>query len=756
MPPPVKPAPRPNDKDDAPAGVRAYLFHGLLLDNLDKEQATGECPWCDSPKFAVSTETSKARCWKCSWTGNSVGFLRRLHADGLKRTTDEQYQALAERRGLLHGSTLRRWGACVSPLDRKTWLLPGYSVTGGVCQVYRYVRLKGQEKESLLATPGLSHGLHGPDPDSWAKTTAELADVYEGPWDGMAADEALGGCKKTGDGRLVATSSRAASLASKRLVLAVPGCNVFKSDWVGPLKDKDLRVFFDNDHPKKLISGQTAQAGLDGCRAVVRVISGVQEQPRSTQYLAWGEGGYDPSLPSGYDVRDHLRSGGGTAPLRAAALLALEERLRPVPTDWLGGKTGGKTGQVQIQPLACTSWNTLRQAWMKALKWTPGLEGALVCMLSSIASTGLPGDQLWFQIISPPSGGKSTLCEGVAVAKSRVKSVSTLKGFHSGYQTDKDGTEDNSLVSRLNGMTLVLKDGDTLLQQPNLGQILAEARDVYDRVARTSYRNKVNREYEGLSLTFLLCGTGSLRGLDSSELGQRFLTWVIMEKISEELEKEVNTRKLDALRKMWYSGTEGSRDGDGPETLLAKRLTGGYVEHLRATSGEARASLLEPSDQFLETISTLARYVAIGRARPSKTQQEDVNRELSTRVATQLFVLAGSAAMVLNLPGPDCPRVRELLRQVALHTARGRTARIMDVLAEAGKEGHEAKAVAVLAGEKSHECKDLLIFLRRIEAVEAYQPTVNGKQRGAIRYRLTASAAAAHATANTPEATDNG
>jgi len=205
--------------------------------------------------------------------------------------------------------------------------------------------------------------------------------------------------------------------------------------------------------------------------------------------------------------------------------------LAPVPEEWLTGPSG--KARKELYPAHCESWKELVCAWRKAMRWTDGLDRCLGVVLAAIVSTPLPGTQLWVKVVSPASTGKSELAEAAAVSKKYIMAKSTIRGFHSGYQTDKDGKEDNSLISKLSGKTLVTKDGDTLLRSPNLEQILSEARDLFDCVSRTHYRNKQSKDYTGIRMTWILFGTSSLRMIDSSELGERFLDCIIMEDIDE-------------------------------------------------------------------------------------------------------------------------------------------------------------------------------------------------------------------------------
>ena len=188
--------------------------------------------------------------------------------------------------------------------------------------------------------------------------------------------------------------------------------------------------------------------------------------------------------------------------LRLTALESLLALLTPIPKEWLSGPPMAYNGQPHssggsLAPLECKQYKTMILAWRKALKWTPGLDHALSVMLASVASVKSLGDQLWIKVIGPAACGKSTLCEALSINREHIIAKSTIRGFHSGFKTSggENGEEDNSLAAKLFDKTLITKDGDTLLQSPNLSQILSEGRDLYDGTSRTHYRNKMSKEY---------------------------------------------------------------------------------------------------------------------------------------------------------------------------------------------------------------------------------------------------------------------
>jgi uncharacterized C2H2 Zn-finger protein len=737
-----------------PEALRPYLFHGVELSWRDDRggEAAGDCPLCGKEgKFYVAVADGRWQCKVCMagtrrGGGEKFIFLRLLWEESRRATTATDLAALARERRLLSGDTPDAWGACKSLLTGE-WLLPGYSADGRLTQLYAYLsdpRRPG--RRHLLPTPGMGdaagvpkHGLFAP-----TERTKDPGVVYycEGPWDGMALWEVLGRTRGE-DGGLVVTGNPDASLLAGAAVVAVPGCNVFYPSWARVAAGRRAVLLYDNDHPRPHPrTGQlTPSAGYEGVRRAAGVLAGAEGGPETVHWLAWGPEGYNPNLPSGYDVRDWLAGARGGDPgpaLRVQLLGDLLTRAQPIPADWVPGRGAAAvvSGGTEVDCLPCPDWRTLTTAWKKALKWTLGLDRALSVMLASCLSTDRVGDQLWVKVIGPAACGKSTLCEALSVNKRYVLAKSTIRGFHSGFQSDRAGSEDSSLLVLVKDKTLVTKDGDTLLQAPNLGQILSEARDVYDRVSRTHYRNKMSRDYEGVSMTWLLCGTNSLRALDSSELGERFLDCVIVEDIDEGLEDEIGWRVANrADRELLHRADGKMETRDGPELVEAKRLTGGYVGHLRGNGGRLLESVSNP-EWALRKCTHLAKFVAFLRARPSARQAEKAEREMSFRLISQLVRLARCLAVVLNRPAVD-DAVMAQVRQVALDTARGRGLEVARHLHARGPAGVPAAALAAVTCEtREHEGR-LLRFWAKIGVVESFRASVAGQLGERERWRLT-------------------
>lgn len=403
---------------------------------------------------------------------------------------------------------------------------------------------------------------------------------------------------------------------------------------------------------------------------------------------------------------------------RLARLKILFSLIKPVPDEWLGGSdirsSSSENRQNALTLKSCESYSELVRAWRKSMKWSEGLDAALAVMLASSMSTQFVGEQLWFKIIGPPSCGKTSLMEGLATAKKWYLSKDTIRGFHSGYHRE-DG-KDVSLAEMARGMTLGTKDGDTLLKAPNLKQILAEGRALYDRVSRTNYRNDVNREYVGHRMTWHLAGTKALREIDDSELGVRFLDVVVMETIDDEFEDEVGWRAANQEARNMLHLSDGKPESQYPEDLaLAMAMSGGYLDFLRTNALEISRGINIESYR-LDQCNTLGKFVAFMRARPVKDSEHDGDRELSARLVKQLTRLAISLAAVLNKEDID-DEVMALVYKVVMDTSRGFTLEILRVLARM-PQGAEIKGLSLLIRQQDDYLRRQLRFMRKIGIVE--------------------------------------
>lgn len=356
----------------------------------------------------------------------------------------------------------------------------------------------------------------------------------------------------------------------------------------------------------------------------------------------------------------------------------------------------------------------------------------LSVVLASCMSVDMTDDLLWIKFLAMPSTGKSTLAEALAVSQRGVKAVSTLNGLYSGYR-EKDSDDDHSLMSQIKGKCLIVKDADTLLRAPNKEQILSQLRDAYDKVARSNFKIKsISRDYADNPFSCIFFGTSALRELDTeSDLGLRYLDYVMMEEIDDEVER--TTVEIVTSRAISNWGVTAESNGHQcteEDRKEAMRLTGGYLDYLR----ENYQTLLQGITLTAEAKSrceTLAVFVSHMRARPSDSKEATAQREYAPRLALQLLKLAACVTVVTGKEKTD-RTVLKVVAKVARDTARGRTLEIARHLFRCGKGGSDVKALTTWTGHKPKDEQELLQFLLDIGAVERFLSPA-----GKLRWRLS-------------------
>ena len=723
-----------------PPALDPFHCHKIGLDYEAADEARGDCIICgsDSRKFYVNVETGLWSCKNCQESGNTIEFIRIFYEIGKALKAD--ITDLAARRKLLFSETLLDWGVVASPTADE-WLVPGFDLEGNITNLYRYVRFK--DKHLMWPTKGLTQALFGMNLFDLAKP-----DVYicEGVFDGMALYELLKRIKRVGEGKYEPTNIIEESCYAKANVIAVPGAGVWLPSWSKLLAGRNVFLLYDNDHPKvnEKTGRATNGAGFSGMQRVKSVIDDVcraEEYPEHISYLNWGPEGYNPDLPSGFDVRDFLTfSNNGHLPdviERAANLNSLLSLISPVPGEWTGGEKDGKItkpGEVALKPLPCDNWRDLTNAARKAYKWDDDLDQGFAFGFAIILSTDTVGDQLWGKLLAPPSALKTSLCECYAVNRKHVVVKSTIRGLHSGSKEMYADGKDTSLVNILRGKTLVIKDGDTLMQSPNLKQILSEMRDVYDGASRTDYRHGVRNNYENLRITVLLAGTKTLRRLDDSELGERFLDLIMMSNIDVDKEHDIAIRAIKrAFADVRMAASKGNEIRDSEDVMLLKRLSAGFINYLKDKGNELINAVQIPDDVY-ETLYRYGKFVAYMRARPSPDYKDEAQVEMCFRLCKQLTRLSNCLAAVLGRNSIDKEIMRRVKR-VVMSTSREKSLEICRYLYLAGQEGIVKDKLIALGANDEKEHFKYINFLRKIRVIYAFTLKTDHFHR--VRYRLT-------------------
>lgn len=406
----------------------------------------------------------------------------------------------------------------------------------------------------------------------------------------------------------------------------------------------------------------------------------------------------------------------------------LLKRLTPPPEEWFKDlKEDKKEHRIVVGPLECTSFEQLTDVWKDtrhipegrkgALRWNDRYDIALSTMLAVAASTELPCSQVWLRVIAVAGSGKSTLCEAIAASEKYSFATSVFTGIHSG--DNKDG-KDKSLIPIINGKTFLINEGDTLMKQPNKDQLMSELRDLHFGIARCIYRNGKVNVYDNIRTTVILAGTPTIRSLNASALGDRFLDLVTYEKESNLVEgslvRNVIGMGLDAI--LNFETAKVAMNGSpkkylSPEKLMAYRLTAGYIEYLReniTTLLRKVKATLPP--WYVPACEELGKVVAIMRTRSGKGEEEATEPELHTRLGEQLGKLGLCIAVVLDQPiGPE---VMRRLATIAMDTCYGNTFKVCNVLAA---EQLDVQGLTIKLRMDHSQIRKAVHTLRSIDAI---------------------------------------
>lgn len=151
----------------------------------------------------------------------------------------------------------------------------------------------------------------------------------------------------------------------------------------------------------------------------------------------------------------------------------------------------------------------------------------LKVIIATIISNRLDGESVWLLILAPPSSGKGMVS---TLSKSHeVIMVSTLtpNSLISGARNEDtmDG-KDPSLLPKLNGKTMVIKDASTIsdMNPSYKAQIFSQLRSAYDGDVETKHTGVGTRSYSS-KFGIIIAGTPDFEHSRSMEgnLGERFI-----------------------------------------------------------------------------------------------------------------------------------------------------------------------------------------------------------------------------------------
>ena len=686
---------------NTPTYLQPFISLGVDLE-MKGNHGVGDCPFCSKEgHFSVDVSTGLWRCFVCGsgsdrGGGNALTFIRLLHEHSMSATiphkmpldrsgpggkpspyptnpngTEAKLAAknggygqitprdLIKDRKLCSEDTLAKWGMCQSIISPHRWIIPGYSTTGRLDQLYTRTPLleHGEWNLRLLPTPelwepGKAHGLHLPASDFNPKR--QNIYICEGPWDGMALWEILH------------------TMMDDVNVIAVPGCNVWRREWTEMCRGKTITLLFDSDHPRQE-RDKTFRAGYDG---MIRVAKQLVNVASEIKWVKWGSDGFDPEKPDGWDVRDEITTERYLVD-RRDSIGRLFSKIEAFPVELLNGMVHVTSagGQGEVESQSCNNWQECENAWKEALRWRKVMGDALAVLFSVCASTMQGGNQLFLQLVGNPGSGKSTMCDGLLVSR-HCHRLDHLTGFFSGWKKPGEEDKDCSLLARINGKTLITSEADTLMSDPRFDQMMGQLRRIFDGRSSSSYKNTdQDRHYDGLRTPVIMAGTPKI--MDCSErhqahLGDRFTRFIIDDPDKNEEREILRAAMRSEMLAMLETSNGTSASLLDPKLRKAHALTGGYVNWLRANIDE-QIQKIDISEEAENSCIDLAITSAYLRARPNEDRRKithNDSRELPSRLTRQYGRMAKCLAVVLNKKEVDKDVIR-IVRKVALDTAHG-------------------------------------------------------------------------------------
>jgi len=507
------------------------------------------------------------------------------------------------------------------------------------------------------------------------KGKSNLIWLCEGEWDGMALYESL---KEVG---------------SKDSVFAVTGGVAFPQHAIPEFEGKNVYVCFDND-----------ETGRKGSQRVKKMLTGVA---KNMKFVHW-----PADLPDKFDVRDFFLK------KRKRTSILLKKLLKdvpPVPADGIGEDDSEQEAALDGKGL---SWKKVVEVYREHL-YLPD-DKVIQIMYGAVLANRLDGDPIWLFLIAPPGGTKTELLISLNEAPLTISTTTlTPRALISG--ASNTGGADPSLIPKLDGKVLIVKDFTTILDMPQVqrDEIFGILRDAYDGKCEKYWGTGLHRTYySNFGIIGGVTPMIEMFGASSSMLGERFLKY--------RLPHSGNLQTGEAI-------IDAALSNIGKESNMRKEL--------QKISHEALNFKVDPhnppklSEEMKKRFILLAQWVSILRGvvrRERYTQKMEFKptQEIGTRIAKQLARLAMGIS-IFRKEEEVSEESYKITTLVAKSTAPDKVEEIVKQLYLRSKTDFcSTKDLAKWAGFDSGTVRDLLIDLQLLKIVVRDSQTVGmGKWR---------------------------
>lgn len=655
---------------------RIFEDHGVVFSGESEDQLIGRCPFSGKDsKFYVNHRTWLWDSKTAGLQGNVHTFLKLRAEQYQADLTDELLGKLARNRQLPR--------AAFAPLElgwdiqRKRYTMPIKDIDGRVVDIRTY-RLNG----SVRSTAGVKVGLWGSH--TLKSAPADVVYICEGEWDAAVMCWLL---KKS---------------HAPGLVVAVPGAGTFRPEWVPWLSGRRVFVIYDND-----------QAGIDGEQVLVkRLYMNVQKM----LYVHWPQ-----DMPSGFDLRDwfisHKEEGAIAAYERLQKLIKAIPRVIPPP------RTMNEDGEMEeaeaksesVQPRVETRWKkppTLPQVIEVFKKWLH-LENtdAIRIMLACVVSQSMDGPPVWVFLVGPPGSAKTAILASLNTF-ARIYSTSSLTVHALISGANWKDTADPSLIPRLNGKVMVVKDFTSILSMRDAekDEIFGILRDAYDGRCGKVFGNGVERNYIS-RFTILAAVTPKIydMGGQHAALGERFLKFAVGDNLVHHSEAEIISRAIGNINQ---EGAMNDEFQDAVNEFLEHRVNSARIPAISKSIEKKIVALAMFGARMRGSVSRDTYRNEIMTGRPSA--------EIGSRLGIQLAKLAKALAMVEGKSQVTADEYR-LLKKVILDTIPQRNEDIARTFAKLCKRPGSSTTTMQIAGATRYPSATIKRLLQDMHVLDIVQ-----------------------------------
>jgi hypothetical protein len=254
--------------------------------------------------------------------------------------------------------------------------------------------------------------------------------------------------------------------------------------------------------------------------------------------------------------------------------------------------------------------------------------------LAVIIANRIEADPLWLFLVAPPSSGKTEIIRSLSdVPDVFLLSTLTPQTFASGFE--KKGVE-TSLLPRLSGRTLVMKDFTTVLtmHRDARGEILAQLREIYDGQFSKQWGNGKALDWSGkVGLLAGVTGVIDREYALGAILGERFLMYRV---------------KSAPPRVLAQRAIEQGNAWEQDQRQALRRVVAAFLETLLPVAPPTPAPIMA-------AVAALAEFTARARSPvffDRRTGDIDLipEPEAPGRLAKQFMLLARALAVVRREP----------------------------------------------------------------------------------------------------------